>query len=212
MKKQLVFIIISGLTFISYAYAQDSLDLNRKFIGTFHTSNVVYNGISFGFVSTMEDNRNVKTNGLRVEIPGIGLVSFMGNGMPNATEPFDLTNFKYSEVINGLNISTGSWCDCNYNGLTFGAVGQYGKLGNGFSLSGGWNIIDKQNGAQIAIIVNSSNYLKGIQISGFNFVNSGSGVQIGLLNKSKKFKGIQLGLWNVNQRRKSPIINWNFRD
>ncbi len=160
----------------------------------------------------MADDRNVKTNGLRLEVPGIGIISFMGNGFPNATEPFDLTNFKYSEIINGLNISTGSWCDCSYNGLTFAAVGQYGKMSNGFSLAGGWNIIDKQNGVQIALIANNSYHMKGVQISGFNFINTGSGLQIGILNRSKNFKGIQLGLWNVNQKRKLPIINWNFRE
>jgi len=199
------------LAFCINSYSQDTISLNKRIIGTFHTSNVEYNGLSFGFVSTMEDNRNVKTNGLRLEVPGIGIVSFMGNGLPNATEPFDLTNYKYSEIINGLNISTGSWCDCNYNGLTFAAVGQYGKLGNGFSLAGGWNIIDKQGGVQIAIIANSSYYMKGVQISGFNYINSGSGLQIGLLNRSKNFKGIQIGLWNVNQKRKLPILNWNFK-
>lgn len=203
--------LILFLAFCINSYSQDTISLNKRIIGTFHTSNVEYNGLSFGFVSTMEDNRNVRTNGLRLEVPGIGIVSFMGNGLPNATEPFDLTNYKYSEVINGLNISTGSWCDCNYNGLTFAAVGQYGKLGNGFSLAGGWNIIDKQGGVQIAIIANSSYYMKGVQISGSNYINSGSGLQIGLLNRSKNFKGIQIGLWNVNQKRKLPVLNWNFK-
>ncbi|WP_338393792.1 LA_2272 family surface repeat-containing protein [Fulvitalea axinellae] len=158
----------------------------------------------------MADHRNVKTNGLRLEIPGIGFLSFMGNGFPNATSPFELNNYSYSEVMNGLNISTGSWCDCNYNGLTIGIVGQYGKLGNGFSLAGGWNIIDKQNGLQLATIANSSYYMNGVQISAFNFAHDGIGVQIGILNNSKKFKGLQLGLWNVNQKRKLPLINWNF--
>jgi hypothetical protein len=37
------------------------------------------------------------------------------------------------------------------------------------------------------------------------------GVQIGLINKSKKLKGLQIGLWNVNQKRKLPLINWNFK-
>lgn len=208
--KHLLPTLIIFVTFCSNSYSQDTVNLDKRIIGTFHTSNVQYNGLSFGFASTMADNRNVKTNGLRLEVPGIGIVSFMGNGFPNATESFELTNYQFSEVINGLNISTGSWCDCNYNGLTFAAVGQYGKLGNGLSIAGGWNIIDKQNGLQIAIIANSSYYMKGVQITAFNYINTGSGIQIGLLNRTKYFKGIQIGIWNINQKRKLPIINWNF--
>ena len=89
---------------------------------------------------------------------------------------------------------------------------QYGKLGNGLSLAGGWNIIDEQNGLQLAFIANSSYYLKGFYISAFNYANTGSGLQIGLFNNAKIYKGIQLGLWNVNQKRKLPIVNWNFKE
>jgi len=211
--KNLLITFGAYLAFLPLAYSQQgNTSMKKRFIGTFHTSNVVYNGLSFGFASTLENNRNVKTNGLRLEIPGIGMISFIGNGFPNAKEPFTLKNYTYSETINGFNISTGSWCDCNYNGLTFAAVGQYGKLGNGLSLAGGWNIIDKQNGLQLAAIANSSYYMQGIQISAMNFINNGSGVQIGLANSSKNFKGIQIGLWNVNQKRKLPIFNWNFTD
>ena len=204
------FILLAIVSFTTYG--QDTVSMRKGVIGTFHTKNKIYNGLSFGFASTMADSRNVKTNGLRLEIPGIGFLSFMGNGFPNSKEPFELTNYKFSEVVNGLNISTGSWCDCNYNGLTIAAVGQYGKLGQGFSFAGGWNIIDKQNGLQIALIANSSYYMNGVQISAFNYINTGSGLQIGIFNESKNFRGIQIGLWNVNQKRKLPLINWNFKE
>jgi hypothetical protein len=210
MRTALINLILLFAISIS-TYGQDAIEIKRRIIGTFHSKDKIYNGLSFGFASTMADDRNVKTNGLRLEVPGIGFLSFMGNGFPNAKEPFDLTNYRFSEVINGLNVSTGSWCNCNYNGLTIAAVGQYGKLGRGFSLAGGWNIIDKQNGLQIALIANSSYYMEGIQISAFNYINTGSGLQLGLFNESKNFKGIQIGLWNVNQKRKLPIINWNFK-
>ncbi|ERJ59870.1 LA_2272 family surface repeat-containing protein [Sphingobacterium paucimobilis] len=210
MNKLFLSALLTFFTCCSLAFSQESITVKKRAIGTFHTSNTEYNGLSFGFGSTMADSRNVKTNGVRLEVPGIGIISFMGNGFPNATEPFDLSDFKYSEVINGVNLSTGSWCDCNYNGWTIAAVGQYGKLGKGLSLAGGWNIIDKQNGVQLSIIANSSYYMSGVQISAFNFIHSGTGLQIGLLNRSRNFKGMQLGLWNVNQKRSLPIINWNF--
>ena len=187
-----------------------NIELDKKIIGTFHTEDTVINGFSFGIYSGVSDKRNVKTNGLRLETPGIGMISFMGNGVSSATEPFSLKNYKFSEVINGLNISTGSWCECNYNGFTIGLVGQYGKLGNGISLAGGWNLIDKQNGIQLAFIANNSYYMNGVQISAFNNISNGSGLQIGIINRSKKFKGIQIGLWNINQKRSLPIMNWNF--
>lgn len=209
MKK--IFLLILLINASLFSFGQDNSIKKKKTIGTFHTSDTKFNGLSFGFASTMSDDRNVKTNGLRLEIPGIGMVSFMGNGFPNAKEPFKLENYSYSEVVNGLNLSTGSWCDCNYNGLTIGIVGQYGKLANGISLAGGWNIIDKQRGVQLAFITNSSYYMDGIQISASNFAHDGKGLQIGLFNNSKNFKGLQIGLWNVNQKRKLPIINWNFK-
>lgn len=193
-----------------FSYGQDSLILKKRIIGTFHTENTMINSVSFGLYSGMNNNRNVITNGFRLEVPGIGLLSFMGNGFPNATKPFDLTNYKYSEVINGLNLSTGSWCDCSYSGLTIGLVGQYGKLGRGVSLAGGWNIIDKQNGLQLAVITNSSYYMHGVQISAFNYAHNGTGVQMGIFNKARNLKGIQLGLWNVNHKRKLPLFNWSF--
>lgn len=209
MKKLLIHLLL--LLSINIAVnAQESLPVKKRIVGTFHTPNRIYNGLSFGLASTMADQRNVKTNGLRLEIPGIGFLSFMGNGFPHAKEPLDLQNLKFSEEINGLNISTGSWCACKYAGLTFAAVGQYGKLGKGVSIAGGWNSIDHQKGLQISLLVNRSYFLKGAQVSTFNFNHTGSGLQIGLLNKSMNFKGIQLGIWNVNQKRKLPLFNWNF--
>jgi hypothetical protein len=38
-----------------------------------------------------------------------------------------------------------------------------------------------------------------------------SGLQIGIVNKSKNLRGIQIGIWNVNQKRKLPLLNWNFK-
>ena len=208
--KHLIILTLS-LFLLNNLYGQDSSMLKKQIIGTFHTSDTEINGFSFGFASTMGDERNVKTNGLRLEVPGIGFLSFMGNGFPNATEPFKLDDYKFSEVVNGLNLSSGSWCDCNYNGITVGLFGQYGKLGNGLSLAGAYNIIDKQNGIQVAVIANTSYYFKGVQISAFNFAHHAKGLQVGLVNRSRGLKGIQLGLWNVNQKRQLPIINWNFK-
>ena len=49
----------------------------------------------------------------------------------------------------------------------------------------------------------------GIAVIG-NFDTEVNGTQIGLFNKANKLKGIQIGLWNTNEKRRLPIINWNF--
>ena len=53
------------------------------------------------------------------------------------------------------------------------------------------------NGLQFSFILNDS-YLT-------------RGVQVGLINRSQSLTGVQFGLWNINQKRKFPIINWNFK-
>ncbi len=211
-KQTIITLLLLSIFFVGKinSYSQNTPQITKKIIGTFQTTDTQINGFSFGLYSGMDNYRDVTTNGLRLEIPGIGMISFIGNGFPNRTKPFNLTNYAYSEIINGLNLSSGSWCDCNYNGVTIGLVGQYGTLGNGISLAGGWNVIDKQNGLQASFIANSSYYFKGVQISFNNYAHNGVGLQIGVFNTSKNFKGIQLGLWNVNQKRKLPLINWNF--
>ena len=52
----------------------------------------------------------------------------------------------------------------------------------------------------------------GIQSGLTNYAVKLNGIQIGLYNTSKKLYGLQIGLWNVNQKRKFPIVNWNFKD
>jgi len=67
------------------------------------------------------------------------------------------------------------------------------------------------NGLQVGF-GNNGFRTKGIQIGLFrNNAKEMKGLQIGLINKSERFKGLQIGLWNVNQKRKLPLINWNFK-
>lgn len=52
--------------------------------------------------------------------------------------------------------------------------------------------------------------MNGMQIGGNNYAKKMYEIQIGIINKSNKTKGIQIGLWNINEKRKFPILNWNF--
>lgn len=200
-------------------FSQDFNEKTRYLFGTFHTQNTTINGISVGAFPQFNDKeRFVRTNGIRLEIPGIGLVGFMANGSLIRKEEAD-------EIVNGLNISTGTMGNVSFNGITLALVTQSGTENNGFAIAGLWNGMDKSNGIQIAGLLNEATYNNGIQIAisnstedmvglqigGANYANEKMvGLQIGIWNKSKNTKGIQLGLWNINENRKLPIINWNF--
>ncbi|WP_066219704.1 LA_2272 family surface repeat-containing protein [Formosa haliotis] len=201
------------------AFSQDFNEKTRYLLGTFHTQNTTINGISVGAFPQFNDKKRfVRTNGIRLEVPGIGLVGFMANGSLIRNEETD-------EIVNGLNISTGTMGNVSFNGITLALVTQSGTENNGFAIAGLWNGMDKSNGIQIAGLLNeatysngiqialsnSTEYMTGLQIGGANYANEKMvGLQIGIWNKSKNTKGIQLGLWNINEKRKLPIINWNF--
>lgn len=225
------FIILTFITLFSINVFCQEYNVKRKYlIWTFHTQNTTINGISLGAFPQLNDkDRFVKTNGIRLEIPGFGFLAPLGNGSPisridSVSGKFNRKNYKFDEIINGINISSGTVGKVNYNGITIAAIAQFGELNNGIALAGLWNAMDKSNGIQISGLANEALYSSGVQISlansaivmngmqigGNNSTNEMCGIQIGILNKSKKTKGIQLGLWNINEKRKFPIFNWNF--
>lgn len=125
----------------------------------------------------------------------------------------ELMKAPVSERINGLNLSlSGTACDCVTNGVSAGFVGQITRKVNGVSASVFMNFAQVNNGVQAAIFFNGSYKLRGLQLGAANHANYVNGFQVGLVNSSRKLKGIQLGLWNVNDKRKLPLINWNFKD
>jgi len=230
--KKLLLIIISLLLIGKIGFSQESEKRKLRLpIWTFHDKNVSIFGISIGAYSTAIDYRNTVTNGLRIETPGLGFLVLLGNGSPishidTITKGINRQDFNFSEIINGINISTGSLGSINYNGISLAFGGQTGELLNGLSISGLTSSINKVNGVSIGgLLVNETLQLNGIQISGANtcIIMSGiqigimneaknmKGVQVGLINKTFKSKGIQLGLWNVNEHRQFPIINWSFK-
>ena len=130
-----------------------------------------------------------------------------------------------SEKINGLSLSaTGTVCDCITNGINTGLIGNINFQVNGITASVFMNFAQKHNGLQLAMF-NESYYLnglqagvsnygahtKGIQMGIGNFGRTTKGLQIGIFNKTKSLRGLQFGLWNVNEKRKLPIINWQFK-
>lgn len=224
-------IILTFLTFFSLNIFGQEYNLKKRYlIWTFHAKNTTVNGISLGAFPNLNDkNRFVKTNGIRLEIPGFGFLAPLGNGshiskIDSVSGKFNRSDYKFDEIINGINISTGTIGEVNYNGITIGAIAQFGKLNNGIALAGIWNAMNKSNGIQISLLANEAVYSNGVQVSvgnsaiimnglqvgGNNYSKEMNGVQIGILNKSKKTKGVQIGIWNINEKRKFPILNWNF--
>ena len=196
--------LILILVFSINVFGQDYNKKIRNLIGTFHTQNTTINGISLGAFPPYNKSRFVKTNGIRLEVPGMGFLGFMGVGL--------IGTIIKDEIINGINISTGTLGDVQYNGFTIAGVSQSGVGVDGVAISGLSSAMSNVSGVQISGLTNLSETCNGVQISFSNTSQVMNGVQIGIFNKSKKTKGIQIGLWNVNEKRKLPILNWNFKN
>lgn len=187
-------------------------------LGTFHAKNTTINGFSFGVLPNLKEaHRFVKTNGIRFEIPGLGILAPIGNGsrisgIESVKGKFNRKDYKFDEIINGINISGGSIGEINFNGITLAGIAQFGILNNGIAIAGVWNAMDKSNGMQISLLLNESLYNNGVQVAIGNNSIVMNGVQIGILNESKKLRGFQFGLWNKNGKRSLPLINWQFKD
>ena len=203
--------------------SQNYNEKKRNFFGTFHTQNTTINGIAFGaFPRIDNEKRFVRTNGIRIEAPGMGLLLPLIPRMPKSFIPDGETD----EIVNGINISGGTMGTITYNGITLGLFGQIGIKNNGFAIAGLLNAMNKSNGLQISGLYNEANHNNGIQVALSNITNTMIGmqlggfntsrekmigIQLGLFNSSNNTRGIQLGFWNENEKRKFPIINWNFK-
>ena len=183
--------------------AQDSISVKRSHrfpIWSFHTINKTIDGISFGLGTIPNKYRNVNTNGIKIELIGVGFFTSMVPKSPiahNDTGYFKMMSVPLSETVNGIALSAfGTAADEKVNGITLGFWGQYLTQMNGFGAVCFVNFVQKVNGVQAAFLMNDSYELHGLQI--------------GLLNRTQRLKGVQIGLWNVNSKRKLPLINWSF--
>ena len=211
------------------SYGQIGKRKNYFPIWTFHQDSINIHGLSIGLWSFNTEPRLTNTNGIKLELIGIGILIPLIPRSPIVETDSAFIKLKeepLSEKINGLNLSaSGSVCHCLTNGLTAGFMGQIHFQVNGISTTLFMNFTQKHNGVMTAIL-NDAYYMNGLQVglgnNGFktkgvqvggilNYAKEMKGIQIGIYNKSEKLKGIQIGLWNVNQKRKLPLINWNFK-
>ncbi len=175
-------------------------------------------GINIG---VLDIYKKQKINGLNLQANPLSLIyPLIPKAIPVPTEETSTV------TVNGLHISTGGMVDGEkLNGVGI-SIYHHARVTNGVSvnfynntsgnltgihISGFANSSEKGYGLHMAFIGNDSDDFKGLQISGFNESKKMRGVQIGLVNKAGNLKGFQLGLWNVNEKRKLPLINWNFK-
>lgn len=180
---------------------------------TFHQHNIRIYGVSVGAFS-LNDKANTTTNGLRLEVPGVGLLlSFIPRApwdSANGYIPEPIPPHEQPEKVNGINLSaTGGMC-YRVNGISIGGLTQVNWRINGISVTGMANITEVMNGIQYGT-VNICSKANGIQLGMGVRTERLRGIQIGLINASKNTRGVQIGLWNENEKRKLPILNWNFR-
>ena len=207
-KKTYVSIICLFLTICSYGQGN-----NRFPIWTFHEKDVNIHGISVGLVSTLISERNTNTNGIKLELIGLGAFVGLIPEYPTFEE-------QRSERINGLSLSAlGTVCDCLTNGVSAG-FGQLTYQVNGISFVAFMNLTHKHNGIMLSGF-NFSQTMNGLQV-GFNngssetngvqmafLINESenmNGLQVGLFNNSKNLKGVQIGLLNRHGDRYFPIL------
>jgi hypothetical protein len=219
----LIFLILS----IS-SYGQNYKNKNYFPIWTFHQDDINIHGISLGLWTLNKEPRYTNTNGIKLELLGVGIgLPLIGRSPIPETDSafFELQQKPLSERINGLNLSaTGTFCHCQTNGLAAGLIGQMHFQVNGLSASLFVNFTQKLNGIMVSAY-NDAYYMNGLQLG---YMNSGSktkgvqigifgngavemkGLQIGLVNISKKLKGLQIGLFNKSKKLKGFQIGlWN---
>ncbi|MFD2288900.1 hypothetical protein GJU39_23125 [Pedobacter petrophilus] len=201
------------------AAAQIPERTNHFPVGSFHKKNSNIHGIGVGLYSGIDEGpkdiqfRNVHINGIKLEAIGLGILVPLMPSSPVAQDEEELQEYMatpLSEKVNGLNISpAGTASDCFTNGISAGLIAQVGRQVNGISASTIMNFAQKHNGIQVAMF-NEAYVMNGLQLGLANRSGRARGLQIGLVNHSTNFKGVQLGFWNTNQKRKLPILNWNF--
>lgn len=143
------------------------------------------------------------SNGLNIQFLGQGIFQLLFSKQNNfvesvMTERDSLAikdTAKPSVLHNGIILSTLGTFTPQVNGIAISPFMSMSKKVNGLSLNAIWNLVFELNGLSIGCL---------------NHVNQMNGLQLGLINKATRLSGIQVGLWNVNDKRRLPLLNWNF--
>jgi hypothetical protein len=223
------FVLIISCVFHSLTAIAQRYDHKDYFlIWTFDQDSIRIHGVSIGFLTDNVSAGNTLTNGLRIELLGLGflLPILPSSSVADSAEELESVFARgVNQKVNGFNLSTtGTTGNCHINGISAGAIGQSLLQVNGVALSAVMNLIQKHNGLMLALfndsfIIHGAQFgcgnkavrLNGLQLAAINnYAQSANGVQIGFVNKCEKLRGFQFGFWNVNQKRRMPLVNWAF--
>lgn len=183
-------------------------------VWTYHQSNIQVRGLSVGWFP-LKNTLNTTTTGLRLEVPGSGWIFFLAGVNPLGAV-YDSTRFTQEEIhmpekINGLSLSATGSTHTSVNGVCIGGIGHMGWRINGFSAAPWLSYMHTSHGFQLSGLHASSHRMKGLQLAIYTTAEMLRGVQIGVVTKSRNTRGLQFGLWNVNEKRRLPVFNWNFK-
>lgn len=226
--------------------AQQSLSVNshktRFPVGIFTNENTSIYGVAVGLGSDLQpgfkESHNT-SNGIRLEpFSDAFLIFTLFFGpdeidFPTSESEFADFESKYpNEIVNGINISSGTNAFLNINGITLSAISQSVKQSNGISIAGLGSSSFRNNGIQVAgagtttvfsngLIASSLSTKvhtgKGLQIGGFNQYKNFSGLQVGFFNDvetdSENFEGVQVGVFNSTRKLKGIQLGlWNINE
>lgn len=233
MKKYIL--ILLACLFSLQIFSQDSLNVKRKLrfpAWITHSQNTDVLGLSLAAFPKgilRNDTTLTRTYGIRLEASVVAIFApLMGRSPISRTKNVNESKQEapLTEIIYGINLSSGTFAETKVNGFSAGLLIQYLYNMNGISMAGMSNLIENHNGIAISgfgnevyksngILIGFGNLARvfnGIQIGGFNEVmQKGVGLQIGIFNEATNFKGLQFGLWNKNDKRSLPLLNWQFK-
>ncbi|WP_415328713.1 hypothetical protein [Chryseobacterium sp. MMS23-Vi53] len=197
-----------SLLLINFFKAQDSLNLKKTKVVAFSPSKNVknVNGLLFKYFDEEGENfKPKKVNGLGMGVNFIGVFfpAMMLFNLPEANkwnfESTGIANKDKMNKINGMQLSLINMEPTITNGLEFNISSNIGShaITNGVAISPILNIHDEMKGVSVATLANVGKKCRGLQVGAFN--------------KCDDFRGVQIGWWNENEKRKLPLINWNFK-
>jgi len=206
------FLIIISLFTGSVINAQDSLNtvLDRPRLIAFspskETKNV--NGMLIKYYDEIDqDIQPKKVNGVGLGFNGLGIffpvLFFVNIASIDNWEINDIDSEPLPDKMNKI------------NGMQLSIVNMEPTVTNGLELSLSSNISAPSvtNGVAVSPLYNFHHTTKGLAVSTLaNVSQKCRGVQIALINVCKDSRGIQIGFWNTNEKRKFPLINWNFKN
>jgi hypothetical protein len=216
MKRIFIQLIISVLVILNTTKVQSQ---TRFPIWTFHEKDVNIYGLSFGAFSTINNELNTNTYGVRLEVPGLGFLFTLFpsdmNLKPDFTSEriyginFSLTGSFGCNTVYGINLNGISGYTIKTTGLSISLFSNLSYEIYGIQISGIASESNSLNGVQIGLIGNTSKRMNGLQIGLGNTSQITNGLQIGLSNYGGKMRGLQIGLYNYSETSTFQIGLWN---